>query len=231
MLDDEPGESLPSVDDLVTGQDVVLEEDTIVERKTSSTHQGERQSYRIGRKGQCPSASKWFSKEVGEAQFPHLPTKKDYTASFEQPGDMTRLLVKVVDVTPQNWLLGLKRMVIMLVFLSLDSRETVVQEDAGIEGIPHRLEKHRSLTFGNSKQDNGNCIDVSSKANDCHNGYVLPDVAVETSDVERPKDIKSQLQQMQLELSSSLSLWLSLRCCVLNKPTVINSVAMIETKS
>ncbi|GKC77824.1 hypothetical protein Tco_1128598 [Tanacetum coccineum] len=72
MLDDEPGESLPSVDDLVTGQDVVLEEDTIVERKTSSTHQGERQSYRIGRKGERPSASKWFSKEVGEAQFPHL---------------------------------------------------------------------------------------------------------------------------------------------------------------
>ncbi|GJR07842.1 retrotransposon protein, putative, ty1-copia subclass [Tanacetum coccineum] len=40
MLDDEPGESLPSVDDLVTGQDAVLEEDTIVEQKTSSTHQG-----------------------------------------------------------------------------------------------------------------------------------------------------------------------------------------------
>ena len=55
-------------------------------------------------------------------------------------------------------------------------RETDVQEDAGIEGILHRLEKHRSLSFGISKQDNGNRIDFSSKANDGHNGYVLPDV-------------------------------------------------------
>ncbi|GJU58658.1 hypothetical protein Tco_1236424 [Tanacetum coccineum] len=53
-------------------QDAVLAEDTIVERKTSSTRRGERKSYRIGRKGQRPTASKWFSKEVGEAQFPHL---------------------------------------------------------------------------------------------------------------------------------------------------------------
>ncbi|GKE35817.1 hypothetical protein Tco_1455139, partial [Tanacetum coccineum] len=72
MLDDELGESLPSVNDLVTEQDAVLAEDTIVERKTSSTRRGERKSYRIGKKGQRPSASKWFSKEVGEAQFPHL---------------------------------------------------------------------------------------------------------------------------------------------------------------
>ncbi|PWA65314.1 hypothetical protein CTI12_AA335610 [Artemisia annua] len=87
------------------------------------------------------------------------------------------------------------------------SVETVVQEDAGIEGILHRLEKHRSLSFGISKQDNGNCIDVSSKANDGHNGYVLPDAAAaETSRVERPKDLKSQLQQMQIELSSALCL-------------------------
>ncbi|GJZ43748.1 hypothetical protein Tco_0591003 [Tanacetum coccineum] len=72
MLNDDPGESLPSVDDLVTGQDAVLEEDTIIERNTSSTRRGERKSYRIGRKGQHPNASKWVSKEVGEAQFPHL---------------------------------------------------------------------------------------------------------------------------------------------------------------
>ncbi|GJZ24201.1 hypothetical protein Tco_0561660 [Tanacetum coccineum] len=53
-------------------QDAVLAEDTIVERKTSSTRRGVRKSYRIRRKGQRPSASKWFSKEVGEAQFPHF---------------------------------------------------------------------------------------------------------------------------------------------------------------
>ncbi|GJZ99488.1 hypothetical protein Tco_0672039 [Tanacetum coccineum] len=62
MLDDEPEESLASIDDLVIGQDTMLEEDTIVERKTSSTRRCERKSYRIGRKGQRPSASKWFSK-------------------------------------------------------------------------------------------------------------------------------------------------------------------------
>ncbi|GJU60187.1 protein PTST homolog 2, chloroplastic [Tanacetum coccineum] len=91
--------------------------------------------------------------------------------------------------------------------LSGRSVETGIQEDAGIEGMLHRLEKHRSLTFGISKQDNGNCIDVLSKANDGHNGYALPDVAAaETSRVEMPKDIKSQLQQMQLELSSALCL-------------------------
>ncbi|GJR27666.1 transposable element [Tanacetum coccineum] len=36
MLDDEPGESLPCVDDLVTEKETVLTEDTVVERKTSS---------------------------------------------------------------------------------------------------------------------------------------------------------------------------------------------------
>lgn len=34
-------------------------------------------------------------------------------------------------------------------------REPEVQEDAGIEGILHRLEKHRSLSFGVSMQENG----------------------------------------------------------------------------
>ncbi|GJT11249.1 reverse transcriptase domain-containing protein [Tanacetum coccineum] len=67
MLDDELGESLPSVNDLVKEQDAMLAEDTIVERKTSSARRGERKSYRIRRKGQRPSEPKWFSKEVGEA--------------------------------------------------------------------------------------------------------------------------------------------------------------------
>nr|GEX19431.1 hypothetical protein [Tanacetum cinerariifolium] len=62
----ELGESLPSVDDLVTEQDVMLADDTIVEHKTNSTRHGERK-LRIKRKGQRPSASKWFSKEVREA--------------------------------------------------------------------------------------------------------------------------------------------------------------------
>ncbi|GJU76305.1 hypothetical protein Tco_1273375 [Tanacetum coccineum] len=72
MRNDELGESLPSIDDLVTEKDAVLADDTIIEHNTSFTRHGERKSYRIGRKGQRLSASKWFSKEVGEAQFPHL---------------------------------------------------------------------------------------------------------------------------------------------------------------
>ncbi|GKE25972.1 hypothetical protein Tco_1441356 [Tanacetum coccineum] len=72
MLNNELGESLPLANDLITEQDTVLADDTIVEHKTSSTRHGERKSYRIRRKGKRPSASKWFSKEVGEAQFPHL---------------------------------------------------------------------------------------------------------------------------------------------------------------
>ncbi|GKA69579.1 transposon ty3-I gag-pol polyprotein [Tanacetum coccineum] len=72
MLDEEPGEYLPSLDELINEQEKVLTEDTIVERKSISTRCGERKSYRIGMKGQLPSKAKWFSKEVGETRFPHL---------------------------------------------------------------------------------------------------------------------------------------------------------------
>ncbi|KAJ6907574.1 hypothetical protein NC651_018101 [Populus alba x Populus x berolinensis] len=33
---------------------------------------GARESFRIGRKGQRQSGTKWFSREAGQAQFPHL---------------------------------------------------------------------------------------------------------------------------------------------------------------
>ncbi|GJZ17640.1 hypothetical protein Tco_0553763, partial [Tanacetum coccineum] len=72
MLDEELGESLPAVEDITTDQEKILSEDTIVERKTSSTRRGERKSYRIAKRGQLPSSAKWFSEEVGKARFPHL---------------------------------------------------------------------------------------------------------------------------------------------------------------
>jgi len=72
MLDYEPNGTLPTVEDLVTEQEVILAEDTIVERKTITTRRGVRESFRIGRKGQRPSGAKWFSREAGQAQFPHL---------------------------------------------------------------------------------------------------------------------------------------------------------------
>nr|GEX36062.1 hypothetical protein [Tanacetum cinerariifolium] len=58
MLDDEPVESLPSVDALATGKETVLTEDTIVERKTSSTKREERQSFQIGKKRTTPKCNK-----------------------------------------------------------------------------------------------------------------------------------------------------------------------------
>lgn len=51
MLDDEIDETLPAVDDLVIKQETVLHEDTIIERKSSSTRRGKRMSYWIGHKG------------------------------------------------------------------------------------------------------------------------------------------------------------------------------------
>ncbi|GJX96113.1 transposon ty3-G gag-pol polyprotein [Tanacetum coccineum] len=72
MLDEELGESLPAVEDITTDQEKTLFEDTIVERKTSSTRRGERKSYRIAKRGQLPSSAKWFLEEVGKAHFPHL---------------------------------------------------------------------------------------------------------------------------------------------------------------
>ncbi|GKE72597.1 hypothetical protein Tco_1534638 [Tanacetum coccineum] len=47
MLDEEPVEYLPSLDELINEQEKVLTKDTIVERKLSSTQRGERKSYRI----------------------------------------------------------------------------------------------------------------------------------------------------------------------------------------
>ncbi|GJU58655.1 hypothetical protein Tco_1236421 [Tanacetum coccineum] len=63
-----PGARLTRVVSLCVGhkqQDAVLAEDTIVERKTSSTRRGVRKSYRIRRKGQRPSAAPLRRKKGG----------------------------------------------------------------------------------------------------------------------------------------------------------------------
>ncbi|KAA8518207.1 hypothetical protein F0562_015681 [Nyssa sinensis] len=72
MLDGEPQETLPSIDDLVVERETSLPEDTILEKKVTTTRHGDRESFRIGRQGQCPSKAKWFSQETRQAQFPHL---------------------------------------------------------------------------------------------------------------------------------------------------------------
>ncbi|KAA8535891.1 hypothetical protein F0562_030894 [Nyssa sinensis] len=72
MLDGEPQEMLPSINDLVVERETSLTEDTILEKKVTTTRHGDRESFRIGRQGQCPSKAKWFSRDTGQAQFPHL---------------------------------------------------------------------------------------------------------------------------------------------------------------
>ncbi|KAI3744542.1 hypothetical protein L1987_57625 [Smallanthus sonchifolius] len=54
---------------------------------------------------------------------------------------------------------------------SVRSLETVIQEDAWIEGILYRLEKHRSLSFGTSMQEDGHCIYDSSAVNGGQRAY------------------------------------------------------------
>ncbi|XP_071707682.1 protein PTST homolog 2, chloroplastic-like isoform X3 [Rutidosis leptorrhynchoides] len=102
---------------------------------------------------------------------------------------------------------------------SAGSIETVVKEDAGIEGILHRLERYRSSSFGISMRQNGHDTHDLSKVNDRGRDYVFADVAVAQTDLGEKSNkrenedsnddsnyIRSRLQQMQLELSSSLCL-------------------------
>ncbi|KAA8521665.1 hypothetical protein F0562_012345 [Nyssa sinensis] len=51
MLDGEPQETLPSIDDLVVERETSLTEDTILEKKVTTTRHGDRESFRIGRQG------------------------------------------------------------------------------------------------------------------------------------------------------------------------------------
>nr|XP_043624509.1 protein PTST homolog 2, chloroplastic isoform X2 [Erigeron canadensis] len=115
--------------------------------------------------------------------------------------------------------------------------ETVVQDDAGIEGILHRLEKYRSLSFGISgegnergiyglNKDNGSHRDLSTNvATDTYSGKKSGrgdyedsiDKLMTTKDGELHKRrneidsnyIKSRLQKMQSELSSAICLFRS----------------------
>lgn len=99
------------------------------------------------------------------------------------------------------------------------SAETVVQEDVGIEGILHRLEKHRSLSFGHyaSNKDNGGhraaetyWVEKSNQEEEDLQDKVLAtqgDAGLQERHKELDSNyIKSRLQQLQFELSSSLCL-------------------------
>ncbi|XP_076922475.1 protein PTST homolog 2, chloroplastic-like [Bidens hawaiensis] len=93
------------------------------------------------------------------------------------------------------------------------SVETVIHEDAWIEGALYRLENIRSSSFGTSMQEDGHRIYDFSKVNDGQSVYGSLDVD-STAIVEKSNrhedtdsnDIKSRLQQMERELSSSFRL-------------------------
>ena len=63
---------LPNVDDLWFDREEPLKEDCILEKNLTKTRRGEIVSYRVGRQGQVPSRSRWFSKEKGALEFPNL---------------------------------------------------------------------------------------------------------------------------------------------------------------
>ncbi|CAL9018113.1 unnamed protein product, partial [Prunus brigantina] len=62
LLDDNLDEDtcLPSVDDLKIEREDLLQEDWIMEQKVRETRHGKYEYFRIGRKGQLPSKSKWY---------------------------------------------------------------------------------------------------------------------------------------------------------------------------
>lgn len=69
MLDDESSEMLSSIEDSVINQEKPLEEDTIIEKKSTTAWWGIKVIFRIGYKGQTPSVARWFSEEAIEIEF------------------------------------------------------------------------------------------------------------------------------------------------------------------
>ena len=74
LLDDEGYDKmiLPHVEDLWFDREEPLKEDCILERKTTTTRRGTKESFLIGRQGQVPSKAKWFNREGGAREFPQL---------------------------------------------------------------------------------------------------------------------------------------------------------------
>jgi hypothetical protein len=72
MLDQEEEQVLPTIEDLAPYAQVELVEDTILQRKSRTTRQGQHDLWQIGLKGQLPGKEKWYSKEKVEEKFPHL---------------------------------------------------------------------------------------------------------------------------------------------------------------
>jgi hypothetical protein len=72
MLDREEEHVLPSIEDLAPDSQVELAEDTILQKQSITTRQGQHDLWHVGLKGQLLGKAKWYSKEKVEEKFPHL---------------------------------------------------------------------------------------------------------------------------------------------------------------
>jgi hypothetical protein len=72
MLDQEEEQVLPSVEDLAPDAQAELTEDTVLQKRSRTTRQGQHDLWQIGLKGQLPGKAKWYTREKVEEKFPHL---------------------------------------------------------------------------------------------------------------------------------------------------------------
>jgi hypothetical protein len=72
MLDQEEEKVLPTIEDLEPDAQEELEEDTVLEKKSRTTRQGQCDLWQIRLKGQLPCKEKWYSREKVEEKIPHL---------------------------------------------------------------------------------------------------------------------------------------------------------------
>jgi len=72
MFDQEEEQVLPSVEDLAPDAQAELTEDTILQKRSRITRQGQHNLWQIGLKGQLPGKAKWYTREKVEEKFPHF---------------------------------------------------------------------------------------------------------------------------------------------------------------
>ena len=72
MLDHEEEHVLPFVEDLALDAQVELKKDTVLQKRSRTTRQGQHDLWNIGLKRQLLGKAKWYTREKVEEKFPHL---------------------------------------------------------------------------------------------------------------------------------------------------------------
>ena len=72
MLDQEPEQVWPSIEDLELEAQEELEKYTVLQKNSRTTRRGKYELYQVGMKGQLLGKAKWYSKEKVDENFPHL---------------------------------------------------------------------------------------------------------------------------------------------------------------